>query len=38
LVVGLVVFFTVRLTRAKNAALAEAARTNRVEKFMESLF
>ena len=38
LVVGLVVFFTVRLARARNAALAEAARTKRVERFMLSLF
>jgi len=38
LVVGLVVFFTVRLARARNAALAEAARTKRVVKFMEDLF
>lgn len=37
-VVGLVVFFTARLTRAKNAALAEVARTERVEGFMERLF
>jgi tetratricopeptide (TPR) repeat protein len=38
LVLGLVVFFTVRLARARNAALAEVARTKRVEKFMEDLF
>ncbi|MGA8150305.1 MAG: serine/threonine-protein kinase [Terriglobales bacterium] len=38
LVVGLVVFFTVRLTRARNAALAEAARTQRIQKFMTNLF
>src|ERR1035438_7801703 len=36
--VGLVVFFTVRLAKAKDAALAEAARAQRVEKFMEDLF
>lgn len=38
LVVGLVVFFTLRLAKARNAALAEAARTQRVERFMENLF
>ncbi len=38
LIVGLVVFFTVRLARARNAALAEAARTKRVERFMLNLF
>ena len=38
LVVGLIVFFTVRLAKAKDAALAEAARAQRVEKFMEDLF
>ena len=38
LIVGLVVFFTARLTRARNGALAEAARTKRVERFMLSLF
>jgi tetratricopeptide (TPR) repeat protein/predicted Ser/Thr protein kinase len=37
-VVALVVFFTARLTRAKNEALAEVARTQRVEHFMERLF
>ena len=31
-------FFTVRLTRARNAALAEAARTERIQKFMLNLF
>jgi eukaryotic-like serine/threonine-protein kinase len=35
---GLVIFYTVRLTWARNAALAEAARTQRVERFMENLF
>src|SRR5262249_58268414 len=34
IVVGLVVFFTVRLARARNAALAEAARTQRIQSFM----
>lgn len=38
LVVGLVVFFTVRLAKARNAALAEAARTQRIQKFMTNLF
>jgi tetratricopeptide (TPR) repeat protein/predicted Ser/Thr protein kinase len=38
LLAALVVFFAVRLARAKDAALAEAARAQRVEKFMESLF
>src|ERR1700719_3503061 len=38
LVVGLVIFFTVRLAIARNAALAEAARTQRVEQFMQDLF
>jgi serine/threonine-protein kinase len=37
-VVGLVFFFTWRLTKARNAALAEAARTQRVQQFMMSLF
>jgi eukaryotic-like serine/threonine-protein kinase len=37
-VTGLVVFFTVRLTIARNAALAEAARTQRIQKFMTNLF
>ena len=34
----LVVFFTVRLAGARNAALAEAARTQRIQKFMTNLF
>ena len=38
LLVGLVTFFTVRLATARNAALAEAARTQRIQKFMTSLF
>ena len=37
-VVGLVIFFTVRLAIARNAAQAEAARTQRVQKFMTNLF
>jgi serine/threonine-protein kinase len=31
-------FFTIRLTRARDTALAEAARTQRIEKFMTNLF
>jgi serine/threonine-protein kinase len=38
LVVGLVIFFTARLTIARNAALAEAARTQRIQQFMTNLF
>ena len=38
LVFGLIVFFSVRLARARDAALAEASRTQRVERFMENLF
>jgi eukaryotic-like serine/threonine-protein kinase len=37
-VIGMVVFFTVRLAKARNAALAEAARTQRVQQFMMNLF
>jgi eukaryotic-like serine/threonine-protein kinase len=37
-VVGLVVFYTVRLAKARNAALAEAARTERIQRFMLNLF
>ncbi len=36
--VGLIVFFTVRLTKARNEAVAEAVRTKRVERFMLNLF
>jgi serine/threonine-protein kinase len=36
--VGLVVFFTVRLARARDAALAEAARTQRMQRFTMNLF
>ena len=35
---SLVIFFTVRLARAKDAALAEAARTQRIQGFMQNLF
>jgi serine/threonine-protein kinase len=38
LVVGLVLFFTIRLTRARNTALAEAARAARIQRFMLDLF
>jgi len=38
IIVGLVVFFTVRLAKARNAALAEAARTQRIQRFMMNLF
>jgi len=37
-VVGLVIFYTVKLTRARNAALAEAARAQRIQSFMLNLF
>jgi eukaryotic-like serine/threonine-protein kinase len=37
-VVGLVAFYTVRLSAARDAALAEAARTQRIQRFMLSLF
>jgi serine/threonine-protein kinase len=37
-VIGLVVFYTVRLARARNAAVAEAARTQRIQRFTMSLF
>ena len=37
-IAGLIVFFTVRLALARNAALAEAARTQRIQKFMINLF
>jgi serine/threonine-protein kinase len=38
LIVGLVAFFTIRLARARNAALAEVRRTQRIERFMLNLF
>ena len=37
-IMALVIVYTVRLARARNAALAEAARTQRVQKFMLDLF
>ncbi len=38
LVIGLVAFFTFRLTIARNRALAEAARAQRIQRFMLNLF
>ncbi len=38
LLVGLVVFYTVRLARARNAAVMQAARTQRIQRFMLNLF
>lgn len=38
LVAGLITFFTVRLAIARNAAVAEAARAERVQKFLFNLF
>lgn len=38
LVVGLVTFYGLRLSAARNAALTEAARTQRIQRFMLSLF
>jgi eukaryotic-like serine/threonine-protein kinase len=37
-VIGLIIFYTVRLTRARNAALAQAERTKRIQSFMLNLF
>jgi serine/threonine protein kinase/tetratricopeptide (TPR) repeat protein len=36
--IALVTFFVVRLARARNAALAEATRTQRIERFMLNMF
>jgi len=36
--VGLTIFFIVRLTRARDTALAEAARAQRIQRFMTDLF
>ncbi len=36
--IALVVFFVVRLAKARNAALAETTRTQRIERFMLNLF
>jgi serine/threonine-protein kinase len=38
LVLAMLSFFTVRLAKARNAALAEAERTQRIQKFMLNLF
>jgi serine/threonine protein kinase/tetratricopeptide (TPR) repeat protein len=38
LVACMIVFFTLRLTKERNTALAEAARTQRIQSFMLSLF
>ncbi len=38
LVIGVVVFYTVRLARARNTALAEAARAQQIQRFMLNLF
>jgi eukaryotic-like serine/threonine-protein kinase len=38
MIVGVVIFYTVRLTRARNAALAQAERTQRIQQFMLNLF
>ncbi len=38
LIVGLVSFFTVRLAKARDTALAEAGRTQRIQRFMANLF
>ncbi len=37
-IIGPVTFFTVRLAKARDAAMAEAARTQRIQKFMTNLF
>jgi serine/threonine-protein kinase len=37
-VIGLIVFFTLRLATARNNALAQAARAERIQRFMLSLF
>jgi len=37
-IIGLVGFFTLRLAKARDAALAEAARTQRVQQFLTNLF
>ena len=37
-VIGMAVFFTMRLAKARNTALEEAARTQRIQRFMMNLF
>jgi eukaryotic-like serine/threonine-protein kinase len=38
LIVAMLAFFTVRLARARDVAMAEAARTERIQQFMTNLF
>jgi serine/threonine-protein kinase len=38
LIVGLVAFYTVRLATARDAAVTQAARTQRIQRFMKNLF
>jgi serine/threonine protein kinase/Flp pilus assembly protein TadD len=38
LLAGLVLFYTTRLAKARNAAIAEAVRTERIQRFMLNLF
>lgn len=38
LIVGMISFFTIRLAKARDAAMAEAARTQRIQQFMNNLF
>jgi serine/threonine-protein kinase len=38
LIIGVVAFFTFRLAKARDAAMAEAARTQRIQQFMNNLF
>lgn len=37
-IVAMITFFTVRLAKARNAAMEEAARTQRIQEFMTNLF
>jgi serine/threonine-protein kinase len=37
-IVAMIAFFTVRIAKARDAALAEAARTQRIQQFMTNLF
>lgn len=37
-IIGMATFFTIRLARARDAAMAEAARTQRIQEFMTNLF
>ena len=38
LIIALVVFYTIRLARARDVAVAQAARAQRIQRFMLSLF